>query len=360
MAGQFDTEDLDVEEENQEEEVVVSYDIASYPSDFTLSGIAKMWEDGDIVIPDYQREFVWSIRQSSLLIDSFLCGLPVPPVFFYIDDKKKNVVIDGQQRILSVVFFFDGYFGKESTHGKRQVFRLTGLGEQNKYNNLKFDELDEVAQRELKQSVLRAINIRQLTPDGESTSAYHIFERLNTGGTPLKPQEIRNCVFRGGFNTLLKDANNDINWRKIIGKDYLDKHQKDVELILRIFALVGAMDNYEKPMKEFLNRAMKKHDSGTTKKATNFFKIFSRVTEAVVNSLGPKPFHLRGPLNISALDSVMCVLIENNSKLPSIDLKSGYAQLCEDEGFQEYTKTNTTDTKVVISRMLVVKQYLVG
>src|SRR5688572_31709995 len=121
--------DLEIEDEPDDGEVSVVYDIATYPSDYTLSGIAQMWKDGDIQIPDFQREFVWSMNQSSLLIDSFLCGLPVPSVFFYIDEENKNLVIDGQQRILSVVFYMDGYFGNETTQGKRQVFRLTGLDE---------------------------------------------------------------------------------------------------------------------------------------------------------------------------------------------------------------------------------------
>jgi len=360
MADQFAEDDLSVEEENEDDAVSINYDIASYPSDFTLSGIAQMWSDGEILIPDYQREFVWTMRQSSLLIDSFLCGLPVPPVFFYIDEDNKNLVIDGQQRILSVVFFFEGYFGKESTQGKRQVFRLTGLPENSPYHNKKFEDLDEGAQRKLKHAVLRAVNIRQLNPTGESTSAYHIFERLNTGGTPLKPQEIRNCVFRGGFNKILKELNNDHNWRKILGKSYLDKHQKDVELLLRIFSLVGCHEEYEKPMKEFLNKAMKKHDSGTTKKVRSFMNIFPEVTKLVVSALGEKPFHLRGPLNVSALDSVMCVLIEHHKHIDSLGLKSRFDRLLQDSEFDEYTRINTTDTKTVISRIQKVKQYLVG
>ncbi|HET7687260.1 MAG TPA: DUF262 domain-containing protein, partial [Candidatus Macondimonas sp.] len=72
-----DFEEMEVEDETEDESVSVVYDIATYPSDFTLSGIKQMWTDGDIQIPDFQREFVWTIRQSSLLIDSFLCGLPV-------------------------------------------------------------------------------------------------------------------------------------------------------------------------------------------------------------------------------------------------------------------------------------------
>ena len=244
-------DEVEVEEEQEEESTAINYDIASYPSDFTLSGIAQMWEDKDITIPDYQREFVWNIRQSSLLIDSFLCGLPVPPVFFYVTDDNKNLVIDGQQRIMSVVFYLEGYFGKESTQGRRQVFRLSGLDDKSPYYNKRFEDLEESDQRKLKQSVLRAVNIRQLSPSGDNTSAYHIFERLNTGGTPLKPQEIRNCVFSGGFNSLLKEANKNKHWRKIVGKSYIDKHQKDVEFILRIFSLVGVAESYEKPMKEF-------------------------------------------------------------------------------------------------------------
>ncbi|NDU80275.1 MAG: DUF262 domain-containing protein [Ferrovum sp.] len=357
---EFSEEDLLIEEEQDEKTVSMNYDIASYPSDFTLAGIVQMWKDRDIVIPDYQREFVWSINQASLLIDSFLCGLPVPPVFFYIDDENKNLVIDGQQRILSVSFFFSGFFGEESSQGKRKVFRLSGLDSSIPYSNKTFEDLDETLQRKLKQAVLRAVNIRQLNPVGESTSAYHIFERLNTGGTPLKPQEIRNCVFRGELNKSFKKLNKDVNWRKILGKPNIDKHQKDIELILRVFSLVGSADQYEKPMKEFLNNAMLKHDKGDTKKAINFFATFEKVTAIIVNSIGEKPFHLRGPLNLAALDSVMSVLIENYKKVDPLTLKDRYTKLTDDEDFKEHTKFSTTDSKAVTERIRKVKKIMLG
>jgi uncharacterized protein with ParB-like and HNH nuclease domain len=353
-----DFEEMEVEDETEDESVSVVYDIATYPSDFTLAGIKQMWTDGDIQIPDFQREFVWTIRQSSLLIDSFLCGLPVPAVFFYIDEKNKNLVIDGQQRILSVVFFLEGYFGRESTHGRRQVFRLSGLDENSPYYNRRFEDLDETDQRKLKQAVLRAVNIRQLNPVGESTSAYHIFERLNTGGTPLKPQEIRNCVFRGPLISLLKDANKDKNWRKILGKSALDKHQKDIEILLRVFSLVGAVDKYEKPMKEFLNRAMKRHEQGDSKKVEKFFDIFPKVTKRIVSVLGEKPFHLRGPLNVSALDSVMCVLVESFSKTNVNQLESRFEALVADDEFLRVTQLGTTDTKTLQDRVALVRSHL--
>ena len=86
---------------------------------------------------------------------------------------------------------------------------------------------------------------------GETTSIYHIFERLNTGGTPLRPQEIRNCVFRGDLVRVLRELNTDSNWRKIFGRNAFDKHQKDIELILRIFSSVDML----KHMKTYEGKA---------------------------------------------------------------------------------------------------------
>ena len=350
--------ELEIEAETEDEQVPISYDIATYPSDFTLSVIAQMWSEEDIAIPEFQREFVWSIQQSSLLIDSFLRGLPVPAVFFYIGDDNKNLVIDGQQRILSVVYFLEGFFGPEGAQGKRQVFRLKGLGETSPYQNKRFADLEPSDQRKLKQAVLRAVNIKQLSPIGDGTSAYHIFERLNTGGTPLTPQEIRNCVFSGEFSSQLKAANKNKNWRRILGKPKIDRHQKDVEILLRVFSLVGHVTSYEKPMKEFLNRAMKGNQSGSTERVKKFMAAMPGVLELVVKALGDKPFHIRGPLNASALDSVLCVLIESPSKVSSDRLKENYGKLLQDADFQRYTELATTDAKTVQDRVALVRKYL--
>lgn len=248
----IDPEELQIEkEEDAANEILIEYDIATYPSDNTLSVLVEMWKNGGITIPDFQRGFVWTIEQSSLLIESFLIGLPVPPVFFYIDKENKNLVVDGQQRILSIVFYFEEFFGPENDRGKRQTFRLTGLNPGSPFYSKKFSELESTEKRKLENAVLRAINIRQLSPKEENTSIYHIFERLNTGGTPLTTQEIRNVVFRGPFLKALKKLNDDSNWRRLLGNKPPDKHQKDIELILRAFAIANYLDQYEKPMKEF-------------------------------------------------------------------------------------------------------------
>lgn len=352
-------EDLELEESIDEEEVSIAYDIVPYPSDLTLSVLSEMWKNGDILIPEFQRNFVWSIKQASLLIESFLLGLPVPQIFFYIDEENKNLVIDGQQRILSIVYFLEGYFGNESIQGKRQVFRLTGLGEINPFHKKRFKDLEETHQRKLKSAVLRAINIKQLSPKGENTSIYHIFERLNTGGTPLKPQEIRNCVFRGGLVGILRELNEDKNWRRILGRKTFDKHQKDVELILRIFALAEYWTSYKKPLKEFLNKAMVENQKGTSKRIKKFKERFPRVAKAIIEELGEKPFHLRGPLNTSALDSVFCMIFENIEKLPA-NLSKKYKNLLNDKQFQEVSQVGTSDETILNKRFDLAKKHLFG
>ena len=355
-----DLEEIQIEDEVEEDEVPVEYDIATYPSDFTLSGIHKMWEDGDIEIPEFQREFVWTIKQSSLLIESFLLGLPVPPVFFYVDEEHKNLVIDGQQRILSVVYYFNGYFGEESIRGKRQVFRLTGLDERSPYHDLRYEDLSQSDQRKFQTAVLRAINVRQLSPKENNTSIYHIFERLNTGGTALKPQEIRNCVFRGKFVLILRKLNQGKNWRSIIGKKAVDKHQKDIELILRLFALSNhRWDSYEKPMKEYLNLAMRRNRKGENKEVERFTRRFPKVCELIISRLGDKPFNIRGPLNTSVLDSVLCALLDNFDKIPE-DLKQRYEKLLGDQTFLDGTYSSTTDTLILQNRFALAEKHLVG
>lgn len=345
---------LDKGKEKEEEEFVnIEYDIASYPSDFTLRGLVDLFNKGDIEIPDYQREFVWSDKQSSLLIESFLIGLPVPPIFLYIDDNNKSLVIDGQQRLMSIVYFFEGYFGKENTKGKRQVFKLKGFNPKNKYFNKRFIDLEESDRRKLENAVLRAVNVRQLSPKMQNTSVYHIFERLNTGGTPLKPQEIRNCVFRSEFIDQLKELNTNQYWRNIIGKPIPDKFQTDVELILRAYAFSKYLARYQKPMKEFLNIVSKE----TSERSEDFTIRFNKTVKLIVERLPNKPFSTRGPLNTSMFDSIFCTLLNGIDNVPD-NIDERYNNLMINEQFIEYTTAATTDETIIKKRFELVQQIL--
>ena len=356
-----DTDDvLEIEPENDaEEQCLIEYDITTYPSDFTLSVLHDMWKKGIIIIPDYQRDFVWNINQSSLLIESFLIGLPVPPVFFYVDEESKNLVIDGQQRLLSVFYFLEGYFGKENSHDRRREFKLSGLNEKNPYSNKSFKDLQEKDKLKFQNSVLRAINVRQLNPKDESSSVYYIFERLNTGGTPLKPQEIRNCVYRSDFLNTLRELNKNPNWRKILGKPKPDKHQKDVELILRAFGQCNHNDEYEKPMREFLNKIAKKYQNYDILKVSEFKQKFEKASKIIAETFRNKPFSVRGPLNTSFFDSIFCNIINNIDNLPN-DLNNRYESLISEEKFKDLTTRSTTDEKILKERFKYVREKLIG
>lgn len=351
------TESLVVDQgDESDEEAYVTYDIASYPADYTLSVIDKMWADGDIVVPSFQRKFVWTIKQSSLLIESLLMGLPVPQAFFYVDPDGRNLVIDGLQRIKSIVAYFSGRFGEEDIHGKSVPFKLAGLSPVSPYAGKSYSDLEDADQRRLRNSVLRVINVRQLGPKEDDTSAYHIFERLNTGGTPLTVQEIRHCVYHGPFVDLLSSLNKDKDWRKIIGKDAFDKHQKDVELILRVFSIFSRADAYEKPMKEFLNKSMAINVAGDSAAVREFQRRFPILTAKINGELGVKPFHTKGRLNASALDSVMGTLLSMDEH--PVDLAARFQALLKDDDFMETLSVSTSDAAVVRQRLAVVRKHL--
>ncbi|WP_027244024.1 DUF262 domain-containing protein [Leisingera daeponensis] len=350
------TEDEDQLEtvEEQDEEPYVEFDISVAPSDPSLELLSTQISRGDIIVPFYQRKFVWKMEQSSRLIESFLMGLPVPQVFLYENDHGEMEVIDGQQRLMSVKYFMEGYFGEADDKGKRQVFRLKGLSERSEFNGKTFEDLPAKYQRKLRNSTLRAINIRQLAPSGGGESVFHIFERLNTGGTQLKPQEIRNAVYRGEIVGKLWKLNENSDWQGILGLRKPDKNQKDVELVLRLLSLYRNWESYEKPMLTHLNKFMKNNRDFSSKDAEDFSEEFTRVTKLVKNAL-EKPFRPRGVINSAVLEAVMITLLED----PSIDesrLKKGYKALLKNTDFLERITGGTTDTLMVQRRIEICKQ----
>lgn len=336
--------------EEKEEEAYVEFEIATYPSDYTLEILSAMVAKGEITVPDYQRKYVWTIQQASKLIESFLMGLPVPQIFLYVNEESIFEVIDGQQRLRSVAYFLSGYYGDPDAQGRQKIFKLTGLSEKSPYKNKSFSNLEERVQRKLKSQVLRAINIKQLSPSGESTSVYHIFERLNTGGTLLKPQEIRNAVFRGKIVSALQSLNMTEGWLTILGLKEPERTQKDVELVLRLFSLFRVWRAYEKPMKEYLNRQMKSNRSFSSDNAREFSERFPKAVALVRMALGDRPFRPKRVVNAAVLEAVMIALLEN----PEIDvnrLRVNYPKLFADQDFLKGTTGATTDTKILYDRI---------
>jgi hypothetical protein len=337
------------------------YDIATYPADFTLQVLKTKWDSDELIIPPFQRGFVWTQGQASKLIESFLVGLPVPAIFLYTDrDSEKSLVVDGQQRLRTIFYFFDGYFGEERD-GRRTTFRLKGLSEDSPYAEKTFAELeatDEPAARRLKNSVLRAFIVRQLDPN-DDTSVFHIFERLNTGGTLLHNQEVRNAVCSGSFNALLHELNQLVNWRTVLGNPRPDARMRDVELILRFFALFHAADRYEKPMKDFMSRYMRRHARSDEQAIERYRQEFTRTLDAVVEHLGERPFHLYAGFNSSAYDSVFCAFARHLDKIPE-DVGQRYRKLAKSKELEDLVRGGTTDVEQVRGRMTLVEEALFG
>jgi uncharacterized protein with ParB-like and HNH nuclease domain len=339
----FDTE------EEIDEAPFVEFDISVSPADPPLEMLSSQVVRGDIIIPFYQRRYVWKIEQASKLIESFLMGLPVPQVFLYVNSDDKLEVIDGQQRIMSVKYFFEGLFGEPDNQNRRQVFKLKGLSERSEYNGKTFVELSPRDQRRLRNATLRAIHIKQLKPSLRDDSVFHIFERLNTGGTQLKPQEIRNAVYRGNIVEEIKILNTNKEWQKILGIKMPEKSQKDVELVLRLFALFEVWANYEKPMLRYLNTQMDANREFSSERAQRFKVRFPIVLD-IVNAALDKPFRPRGVINSAVLEAVMVTLLENDD-ITEEKLKIQYKKLLEDVSFMSHTKGGTTDTQVLRSRL---------
>jgi len=355
-AEESDLESIDSEKEDQES-TPPDYQIATYPADFTLEVLHQKWKANDIVVPEFQREFVWKQAQASKLIESFLAGLPVPAVFLYRErESRRHLVIDGQQRLKSVFFYFEGIFGEESRE-QLTVFKLKGLNEDSRFYDKTFEDLPEEDQRGFKDSVLRAFIVQQLDPN-DDTSMYHIFERLNTGGTLLSPQEIRNCVYHGNFVDVLEEMNKLDGWRKIFGRSMPDSRKRDVELILRFFAM-RELGNYKKPMKNFLSKFMNKNKNMTQENMAHNRKLFDRTCKAILDCIGERPFHIRSGLNAAVFDSVMVAFSRHLEEIPE-DIDSRYKELIDKKEFDNNTRAGTTDVDVIQRRFRQAEQQLFG
>ena len=332
-------EEIDIEEFDEEVQDLFPdrYSISSYGADYVVDSLVKRIKAQDIYIPSFQREFIWSPKQSSSFIESLLLGLPVPGIFLSKDeDTKKLVVIDGQQRLRSLEYFYEGFF----PNSKKQ-FSLVGV--QSKYEGKTYKALEPEDRRQLDDSIIHATIIRQESPSEDNTSVYHIFQRLNTSGTPLTHQEIRSTIFLGEFNNLLEELNDNTNWRTIFGKKSLRK--KDEEFILRFFALYFDYQNYSPPMRLFLNRFMQVHRNLNTLKKTELKQLFEKVVKFINESLGKSAFRQTKSLNAAIFDAVMVGLANKLAKTNVTEInkfKILYNELLESSKFQKNIETGTT------------------
>ena len=365
MANEYSNRDeLEIEpkevvnEEGEADITPLQYELLVYPADYTIDGLYQLWNEEDMVLPSFQRKYVWDIKRASELIESIMMGLPIPPIFFYIDDTHRYHVVDGWQRLQSIFFFKEGYFGDIDRTGRQKIFSIKGISDTNPLFGKTYINFSDAQRRTFNGYVLRSTMIKQLNPK-DNKSIYHIFKRLNTGGMALQDQEVRNCVFEGKLNNLFKRLNAYDNWRKILGKDKPDRRQRDVGYLLRCIALLHQHDCYQKPMREFLNQFMLKNKNPSSDFLKREEERFKKTCDIIVEKLGQKPFHPKHALSPSMLDSIFTAFAQNLDRCPE-NIRDKFANLWKNEEFKKAVSDATTDNDVVAKRINLAKSILFG
>ncbi len=329
-----------------DEELTFKYSITSYGADFDVDGLVKRIERNDIFVPSFQRAFVWNIKQASRFVESLLLGLPVPGIFLSRkEDTQQLLVIDGQQRLRSLQHFYRGVFAET---GKE--FALTGI--KSRFRGARYRTLPPEDKRRLDDAIIHATIVRQDQPDDGDSSIYLVFARLNTGGTQLQAQEIRSALYHGGFNDLLDELNQEPAWRSLYGP--ISPRKRDVELILRFFALYFDAAGYQRPMVEFLNSYMGGNRELQKQSRKELTEIFVETVRAFNDHIGSKAFKPKRALNAAIFDSLMVAVarrLQRGEIRDSSVFKRQYAWLVNNPDYKKVSETATSDEKSVGDRI---------
>ena len=334
-----------IEADYADETVAVQqYSIIGYGADYDVEGLVKRLQRGDIEIPEFQRGYVWSQKKASRFVESLLLGLPVPGIFLYREKGSQKLrVIDGLQRLMSLRYYFEG-----KIRDSKRTFALQSLD--SRFNGLTYDDLPDEDKRRLNDSIIHASIIQQEAPDDNGSSQYSIFERINTTSTPLSSQEIRSAIYGGPFNDLILDLNEFESWRTLFGNRSARK--RDEELILRFLALHLRFEQYQPPMKSFLNEYMSKNRNLKVHDEATIRGVFQDTTKVVLEKLGERAFKPRRALNAAVQDSIMIGIARRCKKGPiRAAIREEYESLMQNEEFRELVYSQTSHLENVRRRV---------
>lgn len=316
--------------------------------DLSVKELLSMVNDGLInIAPDYQRQFRWDRERQSSLIESLFLGIPVPSLFMATNSDGTWEVIDGVQRLSTMICFAGDEVVREKINAKRvEPLKLLGLSKLVNFNDTKFCELPVGVQNKFK---LTSIKVTTLSDKSDKNVRFDLFERLNKGGVNLTPQEIRSCVYRGGFNDFIKELSQDTNFKNCV---HLSENQENdgtrEELVLRFFAYLYDLDSFDHSVKDFLNNYMSSADKSFNYSENDklFRTIFKLLNDALPNGISKG--RKNTPLNLFEAVSVGAALAyKKNGKINT----EGVEDWLKDKELLKYITGATNSRPRVIGRI---------
>lgn len=343
------------------------FNISSWGADLSFRELVSMYEEDELVKPELQRKYVWDKVEASRFIESILLGLPVPSVFLAQSGSQK-LIVDGYQRIMTVYDYMRGIFSAD-----KKVFKLSNSEKINaRWRNKAFSELSTDDQRKIKSTTIHAIIFEQKKPENDDTSLYQVFERINTSGRTLTPQEIRNCVYQGSFNTMLFEINENKTWRKLFGTEEPDSRMRDIEYILRFFTMktnaVLDSDSKQISLKKALNDFMKAHKEDASMSIQQFKDEFEKTVQLVNDHLGENAFKnytrnkFSKKFHPAIFDAIMVATFLIDAKgIPLTDVSAEkHKELLANEEFKSAVSKRTTDIENIRKRISLAGEILFG
>ena len=274
--------------------------------------------------------------------------MPIPSMCFSYDKEKNEMrVIDGLQRMTSIIKFLN----------TKKEWRLSKLpdidprisGKTNiqiqKEHKVIFDNIQNLS---LPVTFLRVDHGKT----DHNEYLFEIFHRLNTYGKKLNDQEIRNCIFSGSFNSLIKELNKDPNWKKIMNFSNDTRFFK-VELILRFFAFYDESKKYRGILTKFLNDYMSRHRSDKDDENAKRRALFKDTVAVIFEKISDEGVLSRRPSN-AFIDALLFGVAGNLTHLKNLDTNviKGYYQKLNNKDFKEENLSEGTMKREKVSKRL--------
>lgn len=275
LTEQNDEIEIEIENEIEPYEHIKERKVVIQPYDYAVRTLVDMIIEGDLILePDYQRKYQWDDIKASRFIESIALNIPVPVVYLAEEKDGTFSVIDGQQRLTSLFRFIkaneiENLFPDSGL----MPLKLTGLKIISEINGKEYLELDRVLRSNIAKRAIRCIVVLN---ESDEALKFEVFERLNTG-VHRSDQEVRNCVYRGSYNELLKKLAQYDKFVELISLPEQDaKSMKAVELVLRFLAYreLSASSDYSDNYSEYLNLHMEENREISTARAESVTSLF--------------------------------------------------------------------------------------